>query len=156
YPRCDHVGPPVALPDNKAGPNDTGCLADIANALGSSKGFVPPPTDHAGAATAAIVLVRDGRGDIFAHVDAWLFDVKSGKGVGHDALRLAMARKMVEGAPIVGRKIEDEAGARAAIQAVASAIPGACPTYWVFGSNEGAKTLPIELDAEHSACVQRD
>jgi hypothetical protein len=155
YPTCAD-SPPVVVPPGKPGPRDAGCLKDIANALGSKQGFVPNPPDHAAATTAALVITRDGRGDWFAHADTWLNDLKNGKGTGHDALRMAVARRMAEGAPAVGRKIEDDAAANAAMKAVVAAVPGGCPTYWLLGSGTDPGTIPTELSADHAACVQRD
>lgn len=145
--------PPVVVVGEKPGPYDAGCLTDIANALGSKQGFASENFDHASAAAAAVVLLREGRGDYLAHVDRWLQDVKSAKGKGHDVLRLAIARKMAEVAPMIGRPLDDEPSARAALKAVASAIPGACPTYWLVAN--GTKPAPA-LDPEHAACVQID
>ncbi len=154
YPACTDAPPAVTAP-GKPGPYD-GCLASIANALGSTQGFVADPPDHAGAAAAALVLTRDGRGDWLTNADAWLADVKDGKGTGHDALRLAIARRMVLGAPAVGRKIADDAAASEAMLAVANAIPGACPTYRMLGSSVDPRGIPTELTADHAACVQHD
>lgn len=155
YPTCIDA-PPVVVPPGKPGPHDAGCLAEIANALGSKRGFLPNPPDHASATTAAVVLSRDGRGDWFAHVDTWLSDIKSGKGTGHDVLRLAVARKMAEAAPSVGRRIDDDATAKAAMKAIVGAIPGACPTYWLLGSGVDPNTIAPEHSADHSACVHKD
>lgn len=155
FPTCSEL-PAVATPPGAPGPYDAGCLSAIANALGSKRGFVGDAPDHAAATTAALVVLREGRGDWLANADAWLADVKSGKGTGHDALRLAIARRMTESAATVGRKIEDDASANAAMKAVVSAIPGACPTYWLLGSGVDATTLATELSADHAACVQRD
>jgi hypothetical protein len=155
YPACADA-PPVALLPAQPSPRDTGCFAEIATALGSKKGFSPRPPDHAAATTVAIVLLRDGRGDWVAHSDDWLGSLKTGKGPGTDALRLAVARKMAEGAPRVGRKIEEEKDALDAMKAVASAIPGACPTYWLLGSGTDPSKLAAEHSAEHSACVHQD
>jgi len=146
--------PPVVVAGERPGPYDAGCLAQIANALGSKSGFSSENFDHASAAAAAEVLVREGRGDVLAHADRWLSDVKTSRGAGHDALRLAMARKMAEAAPLVGRPIEDDATAAATLKAIAAAIPGACPTYSLVGT--GAKGIAPEQDPEHSACVFRD
>jgi hypothetical protein len=146
-PACNEVPAAVFAP-GKSGPR---CLANVANALGSKRGF--EPGDHAAAATAAIVLVRDGRGDWLGSAETWLNDLKSGRGAGHDALRLAVARKMADGASAVGRKIDDDGAASAAMKAVVGAIPGACSTYWLVATNAAP---PPELSADHSACVQRD
>lgn len=156
FPECTEEVAPVATPPGKAGPRDAGCLTEIANALGSKEGFRPSPPDHAAAATAALVIARDGRGDYMVHANGWLADIREGKGTGHDALRLAVARKMAEAAPTVGRKIYEEDEAKAAMAAVASAVPGACPTYFLLGASEGRAALPTELTADHSACVHQD
>lgn len=155
FPTCADE-PPIAVARGKPGPRDAGCLSDIANALGSKRGFVTNPPDHAAATTAALVLTRDGRGDWLAHSNEWLVDLKRGDGVGHDALRLAVARKMAEGASAIGRTIDDEATARAAMKAVVAAVPGACPTYWLLGAGVDPKTIPVDLSADHSACVHED
>jgi hypothetical protein len=155
YPACADA-PPVALLPTQPSPRDTGCFGEIATALGSKKGFVAKPPDHAAATTVAIVLLRDGRGDWVAHVEDWLGTIKTGKGSGVDALRLAVARKMAEGAPHVGRKLEDEKDALEAMKAVAGAIPGACPTYWLLGSGTDPSKIPAEHSADHAACVHRD
>jgi hypothetical protein len=155
YPTCPDV-PPAAVPAGQPGPRDKGCLSEIANALGSKIGFRAPPVDQAAAATAALVLVRDGRGDWFVHADNWLAAIKTNKGTGQDALRLAIARKMAEAAPRVGRAIEDEKTAAEALAAIASSIPGACPTYQLIGSGTEATKIPAELSADHAACVHKD
>jgi hypothetical protein len=155
YPACADAPPAVLLP-NQPSPRDTGCFAEIANALGSKKGFSPKPPDQAAAATVAVVLLRDGRGDWVAHSEDWLGSLKVGKGPGPDALRLAIARKMAEAAPRVGRPLEEEKDAREAMKAVAGAIPGACPTYWLIGSGSDPTKLAAELSAEHAACVHKD
>jgi hypothetical protein len=155
YPACPEMAP-VAVPTGQPGPRDKGCLSDIANALGSKVGFRAPPIDQAAAATAAVVLLRDGRGDYFVHADNWLTAIKTNKGGGQDALRLAVARKMAEAAPRVGRAIEDEKTATDALAAIASAIPGACPTYNLLGAGTDPAKIPAELTADHAACVHKD
>lgn len=152
-PACPEM-PPVALAPGDPSPRDGACLTEIANALGSKKGFSPKPPDQAAAATAAAVITRDGRGDYLAHSDVWLGSIKSGKGPGPEALRLAVARRMAEAAPAIGRRIEEEGDARAAMKAVATAVPGACPTYWLVGTS--APNIAPELSADHAACVHRD
>ena len=155
YPACADA-PPLALLPTQPSPRDTGCFADIANALGSKKGFVGRPPDHAAATTVAIVLLRDGRGDWVAHVEDWLGSVKTGKGSGPDTLRMAVARRMAEAAPRVGKKLEEEKDALEAMKAVAGAIPGACPTYWLLGSGTDPSKIAAEHSADHAACVHRD
>lgn len=154
-PKCADA-PPVAVAPGKPGPRDTACLADIANALGSKKGFAASPPDQAAATTAAVVLVREGRGDYVVHADAWLGVLKTHRGVGPDALRLAVARQMAIAAPSVGKKIDTDAEARSALKAIVSAVPGACPTYFLVGNDVEAAKVPPELTADHAACVQKD
>jgi hypothetical protein len=154
-PKCPDA-PSVAVPPGKPGPRDAGCLAEIANALGSKKGFVATPPDQAAATTAAVVLVRDGRGDYVVHADVWLGVLKTHRGAGADALRLAVARQMAAGAAVVGKKIETDPDARAALKAIAAAIPGACPTYFLVGSGVEQAKVPPELTPDHAACVQKD
>jgi hypothetical protein len=132
------------------------CLSDIANALGSKEGFVATPPDNAAAATAALVLLRDGRGDAFTHPETWLNDLKSAKGTGHDALRLAVAKKMEEAAPIVGKTIEGDEASRAAMRAIVGAIPAACNTYYLVGNGAPLEKMPAPIHPDHSACIQKD
>lgn len=132
------------------------CLSDIANALGSKDGFVTTPPDNAASATAALVLIRDARGDAFTHTDTWLNVLKTAKGTGHDALRLAVARKMAEVAPSIGKTIEGDDAARAAMKAVVGAIPSACNTYYLVGNGAPLEKMPPALHPDHSACIQKD
>lgn len=154
-PSCPDA-PPVALGERQASPLDKGCLSDIANAFGSRSGFNPSPPDQAALATAAVLVARDGRGDRIAHADAWLGALKGAKGVGVDALRAAMSRAMEQAAPLVGRRIGDDAASREVMRAVAAAIPGACPTYFLLGRGDDLAKLPPELGPDHAACVQKD
>jgi hypothetical protein len=154
-PACPEM-PPAVLSAGQPSPRDKGCLADIANALGSGKGFVVSPPDQAAGATAAVILVRDGRGDWIADADRWLGALKAGRGAGLDALRLAVTRKMQEAAPLVGHAIETDAEANKAMRAIAGAIPGACPTYAMLGKGDDSASLPAALSADHAACVQHD
>ncbi|MBS2018019.1 MAG: hypothetical protein JST00_34410 [Deltaproteobacteria bacterium] len=154
-PRCEDAEP-VALGDKQPSPRDSKCLTDIANALGSKRGFNPSPPDQAAAATAAVMLMREGRGDFVAHLDNWLNAMKNGKGAGADALRLAVAKRMAEVAPKVGKKIEDDATAAGVMKEIVTAIPGACPTYQLLGAGKDPTKLAPELSSEHSYCVQHD
>jgi hypothetical protein len=155
YPACEDA-PPVALLKKQPSPRDTGCFAAIATALGSKSGFNARPADQTAATTVAIVLLRDGRGDWVAHSDDWLGVLRSGKGSGTDALRLAVAHGMAEAAVYVGRRLEDDKDAQSAMKAVAGAVPGACPTYWLLGSGAALSSLAVEHSADHAACVHHD
>lgn len=148
--------PPVALAPGEPSPRDKLCLSEIANALGSQKGYVVTPPDQAAAATVAVVIARDKRGDWIAHAGVWLAAIKIGTGVGIDALRLAVATAMAEGAPLVSKKLESDADQRATMKMIAASIPGACPTYWMLGTGADPKTLTAPLSAEHSSCVHGD
>lgn len=154
-PKCEDAEP-VAVGDKQPSPRDSKCLSDIANALGSKKGFNPSPPDQAAATTAAIILMREGRGDYVAHLDNWLNSMKNGKGAGADALRLAVSKRMTEVAPRVGRKIEDDATAADTMKAIATALPGACPTYQLLGAGRDPSKLAPELTPDHAFCVQHD
>ena len=131
------------------------CLATLAGALGSKNGFHAVPADQASAATVAILVGRDKLGYAVPRAEAWLDLMKSGKGPGVDALRLAVVGRMVLEAATVGQKTEDEAVARKMMASVARTIPGACPTYALLGAGKENDTLAPELRAEHSACVQK-
>lgn len=155
YPACSDA-PPVALSPAQESTRSTGCFAEIANALGSKRGFTQKPPDQASDTTVAVVLLRDGRGDWVAHSEDWLASLKNGKGAGTDALRMAVARKMAEAAPHVGKHIEEESAAEEAMVAVAAAIPGACPTYWLLGSGTDPAKIGAEHSADHAACVHKD
>lgn len=154
-PKCEDAEP-VAVGEKQPSPRDSKCLADIANALGSKRGFNPSPPDQAAATTAAVILMREGRGDYLAHLDNWLNSMKNGKGPGADALRLAVAKRMAEVAPRVGKKIEDDATAAGVMKEIATAIPGACATYQLLGAGKDPAKLPPELTPDHSFCVQHD
>lgn len=155
YPACADA-PPVAVLPTQASPRELGCLAQIATAVGSKRGFNFASPDQSSTTATTIVLMRDNRGDWMSHPDSWLTAMKTGKGPGPDALRLAVARKMAESAPFVGRKLDDEKDQRAAMKAIAESIPGACPAYWMLGTGADPKSLPAEHSSEHAACVQHD
>lgn len=136
---------------------ERGCLAALAKALGSKEAFNPTNPDQAGAAAVAVLLVRERRGDWVSAMDKWILAVSSAKGVGADALRLAMATRMAEIAPRLGKKIDDDTEAAALVRELGTAFPGACPTYAKVPAD------PAMLDAmaapehpDHAPCVQRD
>jgi hypothetical protein len=136
---------------------EAGCLQDMATQLGSKSGFHFNPPDQASAATAAVVLLRDKHGEwLPPPADGWMNALRTGKGPGADALRLAVARAMSGASDAVARSIDDEAGALALLGAVSASVPGACSTYALLGSGVNGARLPPELAADHSACVQRD
>jgi len=146
-PACNAVDPAKGA--------EAECLAGLANALGSKKGFSAQPADQASAAAVAVLVARDGLGYAIPRPDAWLDLLKNGKGPGVDALRMAVASGMAKEAAVVGQKTEDDAIARKMMRAVGQRIPGACPTYELLGSGQDNDKLPPELRAEHSTCVQK-
>ena len=152
YPKCEM--PPLERALDGLSPSK-GCLPDIATALGSRKGYAPKPPDQSANAAAAIVLARDKRGDVLGESDVWLGMLRGGEGPGPSSLRIATATRMADVAPKVGREIDDEAAAAELAKAIASAIPGACPTYHHIGDTPASK-LPAALEPDHAACVQHD
>lgn len=142
--------------DPNGAPSDDGCLKEIATGFGSKSGFSSKSPNQAAVAAVALVVTRDGRGDFVPALDTWLGSMKSGTGAGPDGLRLAVARRMADAAPLVGKKIDDEAAGRAMMKAVAAAVPGACPTYAMLGAGADVAKMNVELSPDHSACVQKD
>jgi hypothetical protein len=135
---------------------EKGCFQDIATAFGSKTGFNAKAPDQASAATVALVVVRERRGDWFSNADLWLGAIRTGKGAGIDALRLAVARQMAAAAPDVGKAIDEEKDTLPLMKAIGDAVPGACATYTALASGLDDKALPPEMSADHSACVQKD
>lgn len=145
-PACPPVGAAKTL--------EPACLDRLAAALGSKTGYRAVPADQATAATVAVLVGRDGLGYAVGRADAWLDLLKNGRGTGVDALRLVVSGGMAREAAVVGQRTEDEAVARRMTLAVATRVPGACATYYLVGSGQDA-SLPPELRADHSPCVQR-
>jgi hypothetical protein len=135
---------------------EKGCFQEIAAAFGSKSGFNGKAPDQASAATVALVVVRERRGDWFSNADAWLGAIRTGTGAGIDALRLAVARQMAAAAPDVGKAIDDEKDTLPVMKAIGDAIPGACATYTALASGIDEKALPVEMMPDHSPCVQKD
>jgi hypothetical protein len=148
------AGAPACAP--ATGPAPSACLASIATWFGSKTGFRTDPPDQASAATAALAVSRDGRGEEVGIPEAWLFVIESGEGPGADALRLAVSGRMASDAPALGHAMDAEADARALMKAVAASVPGACDTYALLGSGADGATLPPQQRADHSPCVQKD
>ncbi|HEX4517440.1 MAG TPA: hypothetical protein VH054_28035 [Polyangiaceae bacterium] len=130
------------------------CAKDVAAAIGGAYDDKKPDQISAGAA--AVVVARDGHGDDLASPDVWLAAMRKAKGPGADALRLAVARRMSEHAEKHARTIDDDAGARAFMIDVATAIPGACKTYETLGGGADPDKMDPAESPDHSACVQRD
>ena len=147
FPACKE--PFTVLPEK-------GCFQDIATAFGSKTGFNGKSPDQASAATVALVVVREGRADWFRDADVWFTSMRSGKGPGADALRLAVARQMASAAPDVGKKADEERDALPILKGIGESIPGACATYTALASGVEEKALPVEMMADHSPCVQKD
>ena len=130
------------------------CAKDVAAAIGGAYDDKKPDQISAGAA--AVVIARDAHGDDLASPDVWLAAMRKAKGAGADALRLAVALRLSEKANDHANMIDDDAGARAFMRDVASAIPGACKTYETLGGGADPDKMDPADSPDHSACVQRD
>jgi hypothetical protein len=143
-PECTNVG-------------DTSCVDQLAKALGSKETFNPNNPDQAGAAAVALILVREKRGDVVPGADTWIAAVRTATGPGADAVRVAIALRMAEIAPKLGKTIDDEREALAIARAIGTAFPGACPAYAKLPGDPGGLDAMAPTDhPDHSPCVQRD
>jgi hypothetical protein len=147
-PRCGGAGAGEGAPG--------GCLAEIAASFGAKTGFRVDPPDQASAATAALILVRDGHGEWMAAPDAWFSSLRTGKGTGVDALRLAMAQRIGESAGALPHPVATDDDARALMRAVASSVPGACEVYALAGGGAELAGGPPERTLDGSPCVRKD
>jgi hypothetical protein len=134
---------------------DAGCLDPIARKLGARHGFDSNDPDQASAATVALVLARDRRGDLVPDADRWIAALTQARGLGADALRLAVARGMAEMTSRVSKRLEDDAEVTKLVHDLAGVLPGACPTYAMMGGAPIAQ-LPAGKGPDTSLCVQRD
>ncbi len=132
------------------------CLAETATWFGSKSGFHFDEPDQASAATAALAIARDGRGESIPAADAWLYALRSGEGAGADALRLATTARIAISAPALARALDADDDARALMRAVGESVAGACETYALLGTGTDDATLPPQTRVDHSACVQKD
>lgn len=149
------AGAPACAGVAKARASDE-CLASVATWFGSKTGFHYDEPDQASAATAALAVSRDGRGEEIPAPEAWLFVLRGGEGPGADALRLAVSARMASEAPALGHAMDAEADARTLMKAVAASFPGACDTYAALGAGSDDEALPPQQRADHSPCVQKD
>ncbi len=150
------IGAPKVDDAPACGADGPACLTTLATYMGSRSGFRSDKPDQASCAAVAVTLVRDHRGDLSPDANAWLNMLKSGQGVGVDALRMAVATEMARVAPDVGVRAEDDETAKKIIAAVAHSIPGACDTYAAIARGDALSAMVPELHPDHSACVQRD
>jgi hypothetical protein len=127
---------------------DLACLDAIARQLGAKGGFDANNPDQASAATVALVLVRDRRGDLVPDADRWIAGLTVARGYGADALRLAVARGMAAIAPRVGKRLDDEAEVTKLVRDLAGVLPGTCAVY-----ARGETQAPNKAQ---EMCVQRD
>jgi len=134
---------------------DAACLDPIAKALGAKSGFDSNNPDQASAATVALVLARDHRGDLVPDVERWIAALTIARGYGADALRLAVSRGMADLAARVGKPLEDETEAAKLVHDLAGVLPGTCPTYAMMGGTP-VEQLPPGKNPDRAECVQRD
>ena len=133
----------------------SGCLGELATAVGSKSGFNAAKPDQSAATAVAILLVRDKHGDWVSSPDGWLQVMRKGRGPGADALRLAVALRLSKTLPLYAKPLADP-DATGFLRDVGSALPGSCSTYASLGAGTDEKALPIEEMSDHSACVQKD
>jgi hypothetical protein len=138
-----------------AGAKDATCVDALASAFGGKHGFDAHDPDNASAAAVAVLLVRDGRGDLAQDADRWIAAMTMARGDAADALRLAVAHGMAALAPRIGKPIDDDKEATAMVHDVAAALPGSCPVYVAMASTPPEKMAPADRP-DHAPCVQRD
>ena len=134
---------------------DAGCLDPIARKLGAKHGFDANDPDQASAGAVALVLARDRRGDVVPDADRWIAALTQARGLGADALRLAVAHGMAEMALRLGKRQDDEAELAKLVHDLSGVLPGACPTYAMMGGTPVAQ-LPPGKGPDTALCVQRD
>jgi hypothetical protein len=134
---------------------DAGCLDPIARKLGARHGFDSNDPDQASAGAVALVLSRDRRGDLVPDADRWIAALTQARGLGADALRLAVARGMAELAPRIGKRLDDEAEVTKLVHDLAGVLPGACATYAMMGVTP-VERLPAGKGPDTAMCIQRD
>jgi hypothetical protein len=101
--------------------------------------------------------VRERHGEWTTGVEKWRIVAQTAKGAGADALRLAIAMRMAEIAPKLGKSIDDERDAIAIVRAIGTAIPGACATYAALPEDPAAiEKMAAAESPDHAPCVQRD
>jgi hypothetical protein len=138
-------------------PGDMACVSALAKALGSKEAYNPNNPDQAGAAAVALILVREKRGYVVPGVDTWMAAIRTASGPGADAVRLAVALRMADIAPRLGKAIDDEREAISIARAIGTAFPGACATYAKLPADPAAlEKMPPAEHPDHSPCVQRD
>jgi hypothetical protein len=134
-----------------------GCRDALARALGAHAGFNAANPDQASAAAMAVLLVRDHRGELAEpESDAWLLVLKSGRGVGPDALRLATLKQLETVVPELAREWRGDAELRTFLKGVAAVSPGTCQTYRLVGEGAPETSMPAQLNWRSSACVHHD
>jgi hypothetical protein len=132
----------------------TSCAKDVAASIGGK--FDDKKPDQISAAAVAVLVARDKRGTDAGAPDVWLTAMRKAKGAGADALRLSTALAMRDVASKHARLLDTDEAARAFMNDVATAIPGACKTYEALGGGADPDAMPPVDSPDHSACVQRD
>ncbi len=145
----------IEAPRCKAKTDAPKCLDDATKFFAPDAKFDEVAPDQASASAMAL-LVFDGHGSWFGEPPAWLATAKLGKGAGGDALRMAMGRRLADGVPAFGHKLDDEGEGRKLLAVIAQAIPGACSTYEDLGAGLDPNAMPPEQSPDHSSCVQKD
>jgi hypothetical protein len=133
------------------------CRDALARALGARTGFNAANPDQASSAAMAVMLVRDHRGELAEpESDAWLLVLRSGRGVGPDALRLATVKQLETVLPELAREWRGDVELRTFLKGVAAVSPGTCQTYRLVGEGAADASIPAQLHWRSSACVHHD
>ncbi len=163
-PKVDTLRDALASGDVAAASNvvsvakcDKPCFNELARAFGSKGDFDPMNPDQGAAAAVALVLVRERHGEWAPGVEKWRIVAQTAKGPGADAMRLAVAMRLAEIAPKIGKAIDDDREASAIVRAIGTAVPGACATYAALPEDPAAiEKMPPAESPDHAPCVQRD
>lgn len=145
----------IEAPRCKAKTDTPQCLSDATKFFAPDAKFDEVTPDQASASAMAL-LVFDGYGSWSSEPPAWLATAKVGKGAGGDALRLAIGRRLADGVPALGHKLDDDADGRKLLAVIARAIPGACSTYEDLGAGADPNAMSPAQSPDHSSCVQKD
>ena len=132
-----------------------GCLDDGAKYFSGGTGFDGKSPDQA-SATAVALLVTDGHASWVDEPSAWSAVMKNGKGLGGDALRLAVAKGLADSAPLLAHELTTDEDARKLFASVSASVPGACSTYGSLASGDDPEKMDPAASPDHSACVQKD
>jgi hypothetical protein len=135
---------------------DESCANELARAFGGAT-FNAKAPDQASAGAMAIMLSRNRTGALGDDPEPWLRVLRTGKGTGPDALRLATSAQLTAIMPGIAKPWPNTPEAlRAFVKEVTSAVPGVCSTYVLVSSGKADAELPALLHWRTSACLHKD